>query len=340
MPLLAVSVIIPVYNSESHLEPLVERLDAVMREHTSCFEVILVEDDGRDSSWSVIQTLAKKYPNLIGIKLMRNYGQHNALLCGVRYARYEAIVTIDDDLQNPPEEIPALLKKLSEGNDVVYGTPREQQHGFLRNVASTVTKIALQSVMGAETARRVSSFRAFRTSLRDAFADYRGPYVSIDVLLTWGTRRFGSVMVRHDARAAGKSNYTFLSLVKHAVNMLTGFSTIPLRVASLIGLIFTAFGGVLLLFILGRYFFHGSVVPGFAFLASTVTILSGAQLFALGIMGEYLARMHFRLMDKPSYAVMEYAGSGESTAGRRGSELAEKEATGATSETRAGRFPR
>ena len=116
--------------------------------------------------------------------------------------------------------------------------------------------------------------------------------------------------VRHDARQSGTSNYTFLSLVRHAVNMLTGFSTIPLRVASIIGLIFTAFGGVLLFFILGRYLLHGAVVPGFAFLASTVTILSGAQLFALGVIGEYLARMHFRLMDKPSYAVMEYAGSG------------------------------
>jgi len=307
----AVSVIIPVYNSESYLAPLVERLATVMQEHASCFEVILVEDDGRDSSWSVIQTLAKKCPYLVGIKLMRNYGQHNALLCGIRNAHYEVIVTLDDDLQNPPEEIPALLKKLGEGYDVVYGTPREQQHGLLRNIASTATKIALQSVMGAETARNVSSFRAFRTQLRDAFADYRGPHVSIDVLLTWGTRRFGSVSVRHDARQAGRSNYTFLSLVRHAVNMLTGFSTIPLRVASIIGLIFTAFGGVLLFFILGRYLLHGAVVPGFAFLASTVTILSGAQLFALGVMGEYLARMHFRLMDKPSYAVMEYAGSGE-----------------------------
>ena len=119
----AVSVIIPVYNGETHLLQLIQRLETVLREHTSCFEVILVEDDSRDASWSVIQALARQYPYLTGIRMMRNYGQHNALLCGIRNARHEVIVTIDDDLQNPPEEIPALLKKLDEGHDVVYGTP-------------------------------------------------------------------------------------------------------------------------------------------------------------------------------------------------------------------------
>jgi len=293
----------------------VERLNPVLRAHTSSFEVIFVEDGSLDSSWSVIQDLAGRYSFIVGIRLMRNYGQHNALLCGIRAARYEVIVTIDDDLQNPPEEIPVLLKKLDEGYDVAYGTPQEQQHGVLRNIASTVTKIALQSAMSAETARSVSAFRAFRASLRAAFVDYRGPYVSIDVLLTWGTNRFVAVMVRHDARRQGKSNYTFASLLRHAINMMTGFSTIPLRVASLVGFAFTAFGGILLLYTLIRYLIHGTVVPGFVFLASTITILSGAQLFALGIMGEYLARMHFRMMDQPSYAVMSCATGGAIIAG-------------------------
>jgi hypothetical protein len=169
--------------------------------------------------------------------------------------------------------------------------------------------------MGAETARSASAIRAFRTSLRGAFVDYRGPYVSIHVLLTWGTKRFGAVNVSHDARRLGKSNYTFASLLRHALNMITGFSTIPLRVASLVGLVFTALGGILLFFILGRYVLQGTVVPGFVFLASTITILSGAQLFALGIIGEYLARMHFRMMDKPAYAALSCAIGGETIAG-------------------------
>ncbi len=307
------SVVIPVYNSEPGLPLLVEKLEPVLRAHGSAFEVIFVEDGSRDASWNTVRMLTHKYSFVSGIKLMRNYGQHNALLCGIRAARYEAIVTIDDDLQNPPDEIPRLLEKLDEGYNVVYGTPQEQQHGFWRSTASTVTKIALQTAMGAETARSVSAFRAFRTELRAAFAEYRGPYVSIDVLLTWGTKRFAALAVRHDARRHGQSNYTFALLLRHAINMMTGFSAIPLRVASFVGFAFTVFGGMLLLFVLGRYLLQGAAVPGFVFLASTIAILSGAQLFALGMIGEYLARMHFRMMDKPTYAVMARALPGETT---------------------------
>ena len=136
--------------------------------------------------------------------MSRNYGQHNALLCGIRAARYPIIVTLDDDLQNPPEEIDKLIAALDDGADVVYGTPENEQHGFLRDQSSRITKLALQSAMGAETARNVSAFRAFRTRLRDAFATYRGPYVSIDVLLTWGTTRFSHITVRHEPRAIGR----------------------------------------------------------------------------------------------------------------------------------------
>src|SRR5215510_15440035 len=131
---------------------------------------------------------------------MRNFGQHNALLCGIRAAKYEITATLDDDLQNPPEEIPKLLMQLSEGFDVVYGRPEHEQHGILRDAASALTKIALQSAMGAQTARGVSAYRVFRTRLREAFVNYRGPYVSIDVLLTWGTTRFSAIKVRHDSR--------------------------------------------------------------------------------------------------------------------------------------------
>ena len=157
-----------------------------------------------------------------GIRMSRNYGQHNALLCGIRAARYPIIVTLDDDLQNPPEEIHKLIAALDEGADVVYGTPENEQHGFLRDQSSRITKLALQGAMGAETARHVSAFRAFRTRLRDAFATYRGPYVSIDVLLTWGTTKFSHIPVRHEPRAMGASNYTVRKLVTHAFNMMTG----------------------------------------------------------------------------------------------------------------------
>jgi len=302
-PARGVSVVVPVYNSAAILPRLVERLEPVLRACADAYELVLVNDGSRDDSWSTVERLARAHPWVRGVDLMRNYGQHNALLCGVRAARHAIVVTMDDDLQHPPEEIPALLAALERGNDVVYGAPLREQHGVLRDLASRVTKLALAQAMGAPIARRVSAFRALRTPLRDAFASYDGYYVSIDVLLTWGTTRFAAVPVEHAPRQDGVSNYTFRKLFTHAMNMMTGFSTFPLQIASLIGFGFTIFGFVVLAWVIGRYLVHGSVVPGFPFLASVIAIFSGAQLFALGIIGEYLARVHFRTMNRPPYTV-------------------------------------
>lgn len=304
-----ISAIVPVYRSAPILPELYRRLTEALGALADRYEIILVEDCGGDDSWSVIEELAKRDGRVRGIRMSRNYGQHNALLCGIRAARFDTIVTLDDDLQNPPEEIAKLVSKLGDDVDVVYGTPETEQHGFFRDQGSRITKLALQSAMSAETARHVSSFRAFRTRIRDGFASYRGPYVSIDVLLTWGSTRFSHVRVRHEPRAIGTSNYTLRTLVTHAFNMMTGFSTLPLQIASIIGFLFTLFGFGILVFVLGTYIANGgSSVPGFAFLASIIAIFSGAQLFALGIIGEYLARMHFRTMDRPTYLVRQETG--------------------------------
>lgn len=303
LPTTSLSVVVPVYRSEQTIPDLVQRLKCVLDALAEQYEIILVNDASPDASWSVVQDVAKQHRRVHGIDLMRNYGQHNALLCGIRAANYPIIVTMDDDLQHPPEEIPRLLGKLSEGYDVVYGTPETEQHGWYRDLASQVTKLALSSAMGAETARKVSAFRAFRTPLRDAFERYQGPFVSVDVLLTWGTTRFAAVPVHHEPRRAGVSNYTVRKLMTHALNMMTGFSTLPLQLASLLGFALTLFGIAVFLYVVGRYFLQGGSVPGFPFLASVIAIFSGAQLFALGIIGEYMARMHFRMMEKPSYAV-------------------------------------
>ena len=293
--------VVPVCNSAGSLALLIGALEPVLASHGQAYEVILVDDGSRDSSAKVIDSLSREKPWVRGISLMRNYGQHNALLCGIRSARHAIIVTMDDDLQNPPEEIPRLLAKLAEGFDVVYGTPEKEQHGLLRDLASQVTKLTLQSTLGAETARRVSAFRAFRTEVRNAFATYRSPFVSIDVLLTWGTSRFAAIPVRHEPRRIGASQYTVRKLLVHAANMMTGFSTLPLQFASLVGFVFTLFGFGVLVFVLGSYVIRGSGITGFPFLASIIALFSGAQLFALGIVGEYLARIHFRTMERPTY---------------------------------------
>jgi glycosyltransferase involved in cell wall biosynthesis len=298
-----VSVVIPVYNSEQILPELTRRLAAILPQTSEQYELVLVNDGSRDGSWQQISRLAADYPWIHGINLMRNYGQHNALLCGVRAARYPTTIIMDDDLQHPPEEIPSLLAKLAEGYDVVYAAPQEGQHGFWRNTAARVTKLALQSVLGAETAGKVSPYRAFRTRLRDAFATFQGSFVSIDVLLSWATNRFAAISVRYDPRQQGRSQYTFRRLVTHALNMMTGFSILPLQLAALVGFGFTLFGVLIFLYVIGRYLVHGVDVPGFTFLASVIIIFAGAQLFALGVFGEYLARIHFRMMERPSYFV-------------------------------------
>jgi len=277
----------------------------------SQFEVIMVEDHGEDGSWELIKKLSNRDPRLRGIQLSRNYGQHNALLCGIRSARYDVVVTMDDDLQNPVSEISVLLDKLADGYDVVYGAPRQEQHGIFRNIASNITKMTLQGAMGVESARNVSAFRAFRTRLRDGFRYYRSPYVSIDVLLTWSTSSFTAVKVKHEARYAGQSNYSIKKLVSHAFNMMTGFSVFPLQIASMMGFAFTLFGLGVLAWVLGRYFITGTSIPGFPFLASIIAIFSGAQLFAMGIFGEYLARIHFRTMDRPPYVTAQSSENNE-----------------------------
>jgi undecaprenyl-phosphate 4-deoxy-4-formamido-L-arabinose transferase len=240
-----------------------------------------------------------------GIRMSRNYGQHNALLCGIRQARYPIIITMDDDLQHPVSEIAPMLAALTPQYDVVYGAPLTEQHGFLRDMASRLTKIALAGAMGVDTARNVSACRVFRTRLRDGFAEYRSPSVSIDVLLTWATTRFTAIKVRHSPRATGVSGYTMRKLVRHAVNLMTGFSPLPLQMASLIGFVFVVFGMLALLLVVVNYLVRGSTVPGFTFLASMIAIFSGAQMFALGVFGEYLARIHFRSMDRPPYVIGE-----------------------------------
>ena len=296
------SIVVPVYNSAGTLSALVDRIDgAVEGDH----EILLVNDGSGDTSWRVIEQLAARRPGVRGLDLMRNYGQHNALLAGIRAARYPTVVTLDDDLQNPPEEIPKLLAKLDEGYDVVYGAASERQHGVFRNLATRVSKWALRGVIGEEVAGHVSAYRAFRTQLREAFTEYEGPYVSIDVLLSWGTSRFTWIPVAHDPRAEGRSSYSFARLATHALNVLTGFSTRPLRIASLVGLVFTLFGAAVFVLVVVRYFVSGRVVPGFAFLASIIAIFSGVQLLTLGVIGEYLARMHMRIMDRPPYSVRD-----------------------------------
>ena len=300
----SISVVIPVYNSELILPTLIGRLIPALKKISKSFEILLVNDSSQDNSWQVISELAEKNPQIIGINLMRNYGQHNALLCGIRSAKNDIIITMDDDLQHPPEEIHKLVEKFHGGFDVVYGIPHRQVHANWRNFFSWSTKTVLSKSLGIRNIKSMSAFRAIDRDLRRAFENVDSPNILLDALLTWGTNNFGTVEVDEEARSIGHSNYTFVKLFRIAMLVLTGFSTLPLRIASAIGFIFTIFGAGVLIYVVVKAFQDGSI-PGFPFLASIISIYSGVQLFTLGIFGEYLARIFNRSMNHPAYVIAE-----------------------------------
>lgn len=284
---------------------LVFRLQKVLQEIGGTYEIIFVDDASPDNSWEIIEELSRQYPELIGIRLMRNYGQHSALAAGIRISRGEVVITMDDDLQTPPEELPKLLNKLDEGYDLVYGIRQKEAHGPLRNLCSRLGKKLLDRFFGVSVASSLSSYRAFRGCLKEQVASHRGPIIFLDALLCWGTERVGTIEVSHQKRLHGVSGYSWRKLIRHYINMITGFSQLPLKIACYLGLFTMAIGLGLLFCTVYNFYAKDLPVTGFTFVAASVAVLFGVQLFILGIMGEYLARMHQSLIGMPAYAIRD-----------------------------------
>lgn len=302
---MSVSVVIPCYRSARTLGPLVRRLVDVLGADGAPYEVILVVDGSPDDTWSVAAGLADEHQHVRAARLSRNYGQHSALIAGIRMARYEVTVTMDDDLQHPPEELPALVAGLHGDVELVYGVPEQEEHGWLRSAASRSVKVALGRGMRIDGAEKISAFRAFHTYLRDAFAGLNGSDVNLDVALSWATTRATSVTVRMEHRAEGSSNYTPRLLIRHTMNMLLGYSVAPLRAVIYLGIACGLLGLVLLALILFQYFSNRTTVAGFTTLASMIAVFSSAQLISLGVLGEYIARIHGANAGRPTYVVRE-----------------------------------
>jgi undecaprenyl-phosphate 4-deoxy-4-formamido-L-arabinose transferase len=297
------SIVVPVFRSEKTLNELVNRITNSISDKS--VEIILIDDASGDGTWTTICSIARQNSMVTGIRLGRNSGQHGALLAGVRAAKFQTVVTLDDDLQNPPEEIDKLIDALVPGVDVVYGVSTEVKQNYYRRAGSKLVRKFFASALGFNSAVSMSSFRTFRTVLREGFNTALGPNVSLDALLTWSTTRFTVVEVKHDERKVGDSHYTFRKLVRFMIDMATGYSALPLRLASALGFLTISFGAVLLVYVIGRPIITGERVQGFPMLASTIIIFSGVQIFLLGILGEYIGRMHFRVMNKPTYMVAE-----------------------------------
>lgn len=305
-----VSVVVPVYNGARSIAVLADRLATALAD-SAAWEVIFVVDGSPDDSWQIVTTLVNTTRHVKGIDLFRNFGQHNALLAGIRHARYDVVVTMDDDLQHRPESIPSMLAMLKPDVDLVYGQSQVEEHGLWRSLASRLVKAAMGASIGGSMARDSGAFRAFRTALRDGFVGVEDPYISIDVVLSWVTTRYATCATPMDQRSIGTSAYTVRKLLKHAINMVTGYSTKPLRFVTWLGFCMASFGFAVLIYVIIRRFTASTEVPGFAFLASLVSILAGAQLFGLGVIGEYLGRMHFRSMQRPPYVIRQTLESDE-----------------------------
>jgi undecaprenyl-phosphate 4-deoxy-4-formamido-L-arabinose transferase len=304
----SVSIVVPVYNGAATLPELAERCAKACVAANHPYELILVNDGSRDNSWAVIEGLAARDPAVRGVDLMRNFGQHNAVLAGVRAAANDVIVTIDDDLQHPPESIPMLLDALRPGCDLVYGTPLRQQHSRWRNATAVASKSILRVLGGWGAADRVTDFRAFRTRLRDGFADFSAPSVSFDALLAWTTQSIAYVPVEHHPRRVGASNYRLSSLSEYAATMATTFSLRPLRLATFAGGL-CAFGGAAGMVGLAiRDAVTGDALLGPGFVVALIVFFAGLQLLAVGVLGEYVGRAHQRLIAKPTYVVRSTVG--------------------------------
>lgn len=304
-----ISVVIPCYRTPGTLDRVCEELLRHVAPLAKDLELILVDDGSPDDTWDRIVEVVHVYDWVRGVRLSRNYGQHNALLAGLRAASHPVVVTMDDDLQNPPREVPHLVAALDDGTDLVYGSPVAETQTAFRNLASVGTKQMMSKLLGPEVNAKMSAFRVFRRRLLSASRVTNDPYVSIDVLLSWATTRITVVEVEFDRRQTGRSGYTLSKLIRHAFNMVTGYSTRPLRLVSGLGFAIASFGFVLLAYVLVRFAIEPSDVEGFTFLATVISLFSGVQLLSLGVVGEYLARVHFRTIGRPAYAVQDEIGA-------------------------------
>jgi undecaprenyl-phosphate 4-deoxy-4-formamido-L-arabinose transferase len=296
-----ISIVIPVYRSAGTLPRLTERLLAVLDPTGLDYEIIFVCDGSPDNSWSVLEQLKRSHPGrIVAVELMRNYGQHNALMCGLRHSRGEFVVTMDDDLQNPPEEIPKLIRAIREtGLDLVYGAYAGKRHAAWRNLGSTVVNVFYRFVF--KTRCTVTAFRIMRRELVESIFTYNLNFTFLDGLLAWNTQRIGEVEVEHRPRSAGRSGYSLARLLVLALNLFTNFSLVPLQIASALGLAAACGGIVGALYFLVRYLLSGIIVAGYASTIVAILVLGGMQLLSLGIIGEYLGRLHLNVNRKPQY---------------------------------------
>ena len=301
----ALSIVIPVYNGAASIGELVEALSNLPI--PGGHEVVLVNDGSRDDSLAVCRELvAKARIPVTLLNLSRNFGEHNAVMAGLHQARGDFIITMDDDLQNPPEEVTRLFLHARDGKyDVVYTYYAKREHARWRNIGSNFTNWCADWLLDKPKGLYLSSFRCISAFARDHVVAYAGPYPYVDGLLLQTTQNIGTLEVKHLPRAAGRTNYTLRRLVRLFLSMFLNFSVMPLRIAAITGFVMSGIGVVGLVAVLAEALLVGHTPSGWASLMAAFLLLSGVQLVILGLMGEYLGRLYLTANRKPQFIVRE-----------------------------------
>jgi len=288
----SISVVIPVYNSEESLPTLIERLFLVLQKMDRDCEVILVDDRSRDNSWQVIKELKVRYPSFIKmVRLLVNSGQHNAILCGLYLAKGGIVITMDDDLQNPPEEIPKLVAAIDSGYDLAIGAYEEKKHNGFRNAGGRFIDWTIRKIFKLPSEFQLTSYRAVRKVVIDNVCQMGGVYPYITAMMLSNAASYTNVSIRHDARTFGKSNYSMGNSLSLAANLIFNYSSYPLYVVAALGLFFflgsLIFGTTLMI----RTLLYGSAVPGWASTVIIMSLSNALNILCLVVFGIYISRM-------------------------------------------------
>lgn len=300
-----ISVVIPCYNSEKALDELFKRLFAQLSAMVERYEVICVNDGSRDATFAKLRQLSEQYPQLRAIDLMFNVGQFRTLMCGLEHARGRYVITMDDDLQHPPEELPKLYGALLENDDVdaVLGVPEKKEHAWYRNVGSAMYRRLNEKIFKKPRHLRVSAFRCMRRELVETLLNHKTYFPVMGPLILRSTRRIINVTVAHHPRKHGSSNYSLLKLVKTTVDNIVSFSSLPLKYMSYFGIFVSLMSFVLGLFFLVKYLAVGIDQPGWTSLVLLINFYAGVILLSLGVIGEYLVRILAEVNGYPRYVV-------------------------------------
>ena len=302
LPTIDVSMVVPVYGGSDALAELHRRLAASMEKAGLSWELILVDDRGRKESWPAIRALATSHAEVTGLRLSRNFGQHAATICGIEHARGRWIVTMDDDLEHPPEAIASMLEAGNEETPLVYGLFPRRTHSGFRNMSSELMRWTLKRAF-PDLNEHYSSFRAIHAPLARQLTGFRLARPYIDGMLSWMTSSAQTVEVTHGNRQHGESAYTWRKLISHAVNIFVTFSHLPLRIASYGGAALSVISFAYMLFVVYGYFSGRITNPGYTSLMSVILFACGIQLLILGVLGEYLGRLMGAAYRKPVYLV-------------------------------------